>query len=309
MQRKPSPPLETVLFMAQTPLAEADAGTDAALKVRVACPCGCDLRGTMVRIVSPDGTIGESALDEFDESANETGEFVVKMPVAPGSYTWTVVFLTQEREGTRHGGSSVPFTFVVRPHTASMAVWDVPSPVTFGASFTVKVGVKCAADCCLAGARIEVCDATGVKRATGTLGATPWPQTSGLYWTEIALEAPVTEGVSSGTVRFPAPGLEMPHEDASSGFLLRTVRSPEHTVTVKVTDKDKGTPIGEAEVFLNPYRVCTDECGVAAFRVAGGVYDLNVLMDDYKAFQTGLEVAGDVTVKTELARREKGLWE
>ena len=294
--------------MVRTPLAEVAAGTDAALKVGVACPCGCDLRGRMVRIVSPDGTIGESVLAEFDGTANKTGEFVVKMPSAPGSYTWTAIFLTKERKGARHGGSAVPFTFVVRLHTASMAVWDVPSPVASGASFTVKVGVKCAADCCLAGARIEVFDATGVKRATGTLGATPWPQTSGLHWAEIALEAPVAESVSSWTVRFPAPELAMPHEDASSTFLLKTVKPPEHTVTVKVTDKDKGTPIGEAQVFLNPYRTCTNGSGMAAFRVAGGVYDLDVLMDDYKVFQTGVEVAGDITVKTELTRREKGLW-
>jgi hypothetical protein len=309
MPRLPSQPHETVLSMARTTPAEVDASSDAVLKVRVACHCNCDLRGTMIQIVSPDGTIGESALAEFDGTANETEEFVVKMPTTSGAYTWTAVFFTQEKEGARHGKSSVPVTFVVRPHVTSMAVWDVPSSVVLGASFTVKVGVKCSADCCLAGSRIEVCDATGAKRATTTLGETPWPQTSGLHWAEIALESPVAEGVSSWRVRFSVQESANSHEGASSSFLLRTVRPPEYTVTVKVTDKDKGIPIGEAQIFLNPYRACTDGYGVAPFRVAGGAYDLDVLMDDYDAFQTSVEVASDVTIKAELTRREKGLWE
>ena len=309
MERSSSSPHEAVLSLAQAPPAEVDAGADAALKVRVACPCACDLRGTAVQIVSPEGAVGEFELAEFDGTANETREFAVKMPAAPGDYTWTAVFLAQEREGTRHGETSAPFSFVVRPHTTSMAVWDVPSPVAFGAAFTVKAGVKCSAGCNLAGARIEVWDETGTKRAAAALGETPWPGTAGLHWTEIGLEAPSPEGVSSWTVRFPEPESALPHKGACAGFLFRTVRPPEHTVTVEVIDKDQGTPIGDAQVFLNPYRASTDERGLAVFPVVKGAYDLDVLTDDFEAYRTGVEVAGDVTVRAELTRRESGLWE
>ena len=300
---------ETSLSLLQAPPAEADAGAEAALKVRVACPCGCDLRGAAVRIVSPEGPLREFELAEFDGAANETAGFFIRMPAAPGSYAWAVLFLPREGEGILHGESSAQFSFSVRPHAASMAIWDVPSPVASGAAFTVKAGVKCSAGCRLTGARIEVCDGAGAKQARATLGEEPWPGTAGLYWAEIALEAPAAEGVSSWRVRFPEQAAALPHEESSSGFLFRIVGPPEHTVTVAVIDKDLGTPVEEAEVFLNPYRVCTDRHGLAAFHVAGGTYDLDVLTDGYETFQAEVEVTGDVTVRAELRRRAKALWE
>jgi len=281
---------------------EVDAGTDIALKVKVSCPSACDLRGKTVRIIAQDTTVvKEVALTSFEEEINETDEFRVKAPIELGACTWSVVFPAQEVVGVLHEKSSTPVTFNVKPHKTSMAVWDLPSPVMMNSQSKIKVGVKCSAECQLGGKDIEVYDEKAAKAATGRLGETPWPQTSGLYWAEVELAAPATEGGYSWTAKFPAAELELPHEEASSSFSFRTARPPEHVVTVEVIDKDTKTPIKNARVFLNPYRTYTDECGVAKLQVPKGEYKLYASKDhDYETFRTTVEITDDATIKAEL---------
>ena len=68
-----------------------------------------------------------------------------------------------ETDGTVHEEGCLVVSFTTRPHTTSMAVWDVPSPVVMNRSFKVKVGVKCSSACSLAGHLIEVCDDGGTQ--------------------------------------------------------------------------------------------------------------------------------------------------
>jgi len=298
---------QTSASMVKAALGEVDAGTDMALKVRVSCPEKCNLQGSQVRIVDDEGAvITEIELTDFDETGNETGEFAVKAPVKLGAHTWTAVFAAQEKEeGVPHEESSAPFPFIIKPHSTSMAVWDAPSPIVVSDKFKLKVGVRCSAECKLTGQEVEIYDQGGGKVATGTLGDVPWQDTAGLYWAEVEVEAPITEGFYSLDVKFPKPDLELPHEGAASSFASRTVRPPEHVVTVEVIDKEKNTPLKKAVVTLHSsgttYREYTDEGGVAKLSVPKGEYELLAVTIDYLEFRmAAYEVAGDATIKAEL---------
>ena len=292
---------------------EVDAGTDIALKVRVSCPSGCDLRGETVRITAQDGSVAkEAGLTGFDGEINETDEFTVKAPIELGECAWSVVFPAHEVGGGCHEESSMPVLFNVKPHKTSMAVWDLASPVIMNSRFKIRVGVKCSAECNLMDKKIGIYGPKGKKVATGVLGGGPWPGTSALYWSEVELEAPSAEGYYRWRVKFGKPDLELPHEGAAYSFAFRTARQPEHVVIVEVIDKDTKTAIKNARVTLRsagtPYRERTDDGGVARVSVPKGEYKLSVLMDDYKDFQTTAEVTGDATVKAELLVAPKHPW-
>ena len=291
---------ETSTSMVQAAPTELAAGVDIALRVKVSCPSACDLRGKIVKIIAQDAVVAkEIYLTQFYE-INETDTLIVKAPTKPGEYTWTAVFPAQEKEGVLHEESSTPFSFIVKPHATSMAVWDVASPIVFNAKFKLKVGVRCSADCKLTDKQIEIYDQEGAKVATEKLGDVPWPGTNTLYWAEVELKAPGTEGYYRWEVKFPKLDLELPHEEASCTFGFATARPPEHMVTVEVIDKDTKTPIKNADILLHPYRGYTDERGMARLMVPKGEYELYVSKNEYETFQTTVKVASDVAVKAEL---------
>jgi len=293
---------QTNTEMIQSAPPEVDAGTDIALKVKVSCPFACDLRGNTVRILAQDGTLAkEVALTSFQEEINETDEFTVKAPIELRACTWSVVFPAREVGGVLHEESFTPFSFTVKPHSTSIAVWDVPSPIAFNDKFKIKVGVKCSAECNLVDKEIRIYGQKGKKVATGPLGGVPWPGTSALYWAEVELEAPGVEGHYRWRVKFPKPDLGLPHEEASYKFGFTTARPPEHVVAVEVVDRETKIPVKNAHVLLHPYRGYADECGVANVQVPKGRYELYVSKEsDYETLHTTVEVASDVTVKAEL---------
>jgi hypothetical protein len=293
---------ETNMHMIQSVPTKVAAGTDIGLKIGLSCLHACDLRGSIVRIVAQNAVVvKEIELATFNETVNETGEFVVQAPIEPGEYTWTAVFPAQEKEAILHEESSAPFSFIVKPHATSIAVWDVSSPIAFGDKFKIKVGVKCSAGCKLTDRGIEIYDHEGQKAATATLGDVPWPETSALHWAEVELDAPGVEGYYAWTAKFPKPDLELSHKEALHTFGFRTGKPAEHVVTVEVIDKDTKTPIKSARVFLHPYRGYTDERGVAKLEVSKGEYKLYVSKDDeYVTFQTTVEITDDATIKAEL---------
>jgi len=299
---------QTNTEMIKSSPAEVDAGTDIALKVKVSCPSACDLRGKTVRIIAQDSTVTkEVALTGFEEGINDTDEFTVKAPIELGACTWSVVFPAQEVGGVLHEESSTTVMFNVKPHSTSMAVWGVPSPIALNDKFKIKVGVKCSAECNLMDKKIGIYGQKGKKVATGALGGVPWPGTSGLYWAEVELEAPGVEGFYRWRVKFPKPHLELPHEEASYHFAFSTATPPEHVVRVEVIDKDVDEPLQNALVTLiprdtvyAPYRKRTDDRGVAWLTVPKGEYQLCVDESDSRPFETTAEVAGDTEVKVEL---------
>jgi hypothetical protein len=312
---------ETSTSLLEAVPAELSAGSDIALKVRVSCPSACDLRGKVVKIVTPEAVVKEIVVEltEFDGMASETPAFIVKAPTKPGEYPWRATFPPQETEGLLHRESSAPVSFSVRAHTISMAVWDVPSPVVMGKEFSIKVGAKCSAGCSLAGKRVEIYGQEDSMVATGTLGSLPWSVAGTLYWTSVKIQAPAKEGYYTWEVRFPEPELRVPHEESSFKFSFGTARPPKHTVTVNVVDNRNGLPLIKADIRLRPlkvvtdeaeaapadvpspaYKAATDENGLATVRVPEGTYELFVTMDDYLPFEHRIAAHADVGIKVEL---------
>jgi hypothetical protein len=47
----------TSVALSRPPAEQVDVGTDIVLKIKVSCPYGCDLRGRVINVVAPDGTV------------------------------------------------------------------------------------------------------------------------------------------------------------------------------------------------------------------------------------------------------------
>jgi len=187
----------------------------------------------------------------------------------------------------------------VTPHEISLAVWDLPSPLVVGRSAKMKVGAKCSAGCPLTGQDVEIHNKTEVS-GRGTLGPTPWPGTSALYWAEVDLDAPAAEGTHCWEVALTASARESAHERTSSSFGFIAVPPPELCLIVKVTEKKTDVPVRDVEVRLGPHRGSTDDLGSAKVELPKGAYDLVVWKLGYRALEKAVEVMADTTVQAEI---------
>jgi hypothetical protein len=292
----------TSVALSRPPAAEVDAGTDIVLKVKVSCRYGCDLRGQVINVMAPDGdVVAASRLADFADHANETTEFAFMAPDEVGECSWTLVFPKQEAEGLVHEEGSLPITVRTLAHDTSLAVWGVPSPIVIDHPFRIHVGATCSAGCDLEGKEIEICDETGASIARGKFGETPWDGTRALYWTEVDLVAPATEGATSRSIRFAPTELQPPHLDASARFGFETVKPPQYSVTVKVVEQETGLPVADAHVRLGVYFACSDQTGLAMVAMPRGTYSLDVLKSGYEALSQVLDVNGDITLTVNVA--------
>ena len=101
--------------------------------------------------------------------------------------------------------------------------------------------------------------------------------TEGSSTVTVGLRAPSVEGRYRWTVKYLAPDLEVPHEEARSTFAFAAAARPEHVVTVEALTKEGREPIPEARLVLRPhvyqgsrYSSRTDETGVARVHVPKG---------------------------------------
>jgi hypothetical protein len=292
----------TTVALSRPPAAEVDAGTDIVLKVKVSCPYGCDLRGLVINVLAPNGAVAAaSRLADFADRANETTEFAFMAPDEVGEHSWTLVFPEQEAEGLVHEEGSLPITVRTLAHDTSLAVWGVPSPIVIDHPFRIQVGATCSAGCNLEGKEIEICDDKGAGIVRAKLGKTPWDGTRALYWTDVDLVAPATEGATSRSIRFAPTALQLPHGEASARFGFETVKPPQYSVMVEVVDKETGTPVADAQVRLGVYFACSDQTGLAKVAMPRGTYSLDVLKTGYEALSQVLDVNGDITVNVDIA--------
>ena len=281
---------------------EVDAGADLTLKGKVLCSPAVDLRGTTLLIMDQDGALAESVeLSEFDGETNETREFVVRAPLRPGAYTWLAVCPAFATEGISREETSEPFSFTAKPHSTRVVVWDAPSTIECGEKFSVKLGVKCSSECRPDGWRVEVRDHDGNKQATPTLSGEPWPGTAALYYTEVDLSAPDTEGLYAWEAKALVDGLDIPHTECIAPFSVRVVPTPECLLTVVAIDLESQTPVEGAKVVVHPYKAFTDERGVAKVRVPEGEFRLFVSGKKYFPFRRDCDIKTDVTITAELA--------
>lgn len=275
---------------------EVPVGADFLVKVKVLRPAGCDLGRLPVSVTGPDAQTVPIAPPD---ASGETRAIALKAPQHVGEHAWSIAFGTYESEGVQYEGCTLAIRLRTKPHATSLAVWEVPSPVVIGERFRVKIGAKSSAACTLEGEATEVMDQTGAVVAHGKLGATPWPGTSALFWTEIELAAPTQEGLCWWSVRFAAAAIETPHEGTSSRFSVAVVRPPEHRLTVAVFEKDSQAPIADAQIRLGAYRAATDPSGHAEVAMPGGTYDLSVWKVGYDAPGQVVDIRGDTVIKVE----------
>jgi hypothetical protein len=169
--------------------------------------------------------------------------------------------------------------------------------------FRIKVGAKSSGGCALDGAKVEVRDANDKAVGHGRLGETPWPDTSALYWTEIALTAPPDDGFLCWSVAVAAPELKLPHVGASTTFSFTAVKPPAHRLTVKAIDTESASPIADVLVGLGPYRAATDDAGLANIAAPAGRYNLALWKATFEA-ATPITVAldADTLLQVELKR-------
>jgi hypothetical protein len=276
--------------------AEVAVGSDFNYQVKVSCCDGCELDGARIEITAPDGTITTARVSS-GEGPYAIRAVRLNAPQSVGQHSWHIAFPAQEIAGIPHEPSDVSARITTKLHATSLAVWDMPPHVVTGEPFTIKVGAKSSADCPLQGQSVEICDQSGAVAGTGTLAGSPWPGTSGLYWTEVSLIAPANEGVSSWSARFSPAALESAHDEASSQFHVAVVRPAEHTVTVKVMEKESAVPVGDVQIRLGAYRGATNESGLAQIRVGKGRYDLHIWKVGYEAPDRSVEVNDDLTVQ------------
>jgi hypothetical protein len=287
----------TRIAVTGSPPTEVEVGDEIVLMVTVSCPHGCELDGATIQVTAPDASVATGALAGRDAAGEAIGALAFKAPREVGQHAWRVAFPSQEIAGIRHEESTASVSVSAKPHTTSLAVWAIPSSVVTGECFAIKVGAKSSGACGLAGERIEVCDRSGSVAARGSLGAAPWPGTSALYWAEVELVAPPADGISAWSVRFEPKDVETAHDGTSSQFQVAVVRPPEHTLTLKVVEKDTAAPIDSAQVRLGSYRAETDRSGHAEVRVAKGRYDINVWKVGYDAPVTTVDIDDDAAVE------------
>jgi hypothetical protein len=290
---------ETNLELSQSVPQEVAVGTEIAVKVKVWCPSGCDLRGTSVAVKAAEKTVATAKLTECHDGRSETSALTIKVPGQLGEYAWSIIVPRRKIRGVVHKRSALPISFRTMPHATSLAVWANPSPVVMGNSFKIKVGAKSSGACELQGAQVEIQDETGARIGVGTLGETPWVDTGALYWTEVDLAAPMKEGVVSWSVRFAPAALKIPHDGSAAEFSFATVRPPEHSVTVNVVEKGTGVPIANAQVRVGAHRASTDDSGLATLKTSSGTYDVIAWKGGYQSPSMTVAVTEDVRVQIE----------
>jgi hypothetical protein len=273
---------------------EVPVGAAFVLKVRLVCPAGCDLASLPIAIAAPDGKV--TVVDRGGEGA-DIRSIAQTAPPTVGEHVWRLSVAPQEVAGAAHAPCALPVAIRTRPQPTSLAVWAIPSPVVTGQSFAIKAGAKSAAGCDLAGRTIIVRDEGGAVMASGSLGATPWPDTDALYWTELRLPAPAKAGMFSWSVKFDATGLALPHEGASSRFSIAIVDPPEHRLTVKVIERETAAPVADAKVRLGAYRGATGPSGLAEIMLPKGAYDLTVWRPGYEAAPSAVTIEADATIE------------
>ncbi len=198
--------------------------------------------------------------------------------------------------------AAAPGVEAIQSHSTGVVIWDVPSAIIAGQRFRIKVGVKCASECRLATSRIAIYDHAGARIATGALPDTLWPGTTGLYAAEVELPAPTEEGLFTWSVRAPEEDAAGPHSETSTTFGVRVVPQPHHLITVEAVDAESRAPLAGARVVMHPYHGLTDARGVALLRVVKGSYRLFVSETGFMTFGVSIEVADDLSMKTELIR-------
>jgi hypothetical protein len=285
------------LSIDQPGLLEVYTGADVTFRVAVSCPHGCDLSGFPVFVVADGKSLSATELTASGDERTAGSEVSLRAPARAGEQTWTVVVPRIDIEGLVHEGCDLSVPVKAGNHQTSLAVWDIASPVTFSSAFTIKVGAKCSALCRLAGRLVTVRDEMGAIVGEGRLGDAPWEQTEGLFWADIALIAPLQEGVAFWSVGLAAEHSPLLHVDGSAQFTFRITGLPDHCVSLRVMGTDTQSFVTDVEVRLGAYIRRTDESGRTDFDVPSGRYELTIRKEGYEAAPSTIEVDRNLDIR------------
>jgi hypothetical protein len=184
-------------------------------------------------------------------------------------------------------------------HEISLAVWDLSSPAVTGHRATLKVGVSCPYGCSLTATPIEVRDEQGATLGVGVVGSDPWRGTMALYWVELDVAAPRTEGTHTWSIHATAPDGE--HAAIESTVRVVASRPTEHRVTFEVSEQGSGIPLADVELRIGAFRATTDDAGRAHIDVPGGTYYVHAWKLGYDALSSAASVTADTTLRLEVA--------
>lgn len=279
------------LALKQAPAGSVDAGRPFALSFIPTWPKGVGPAGARYELREGERVRESGALPEPAEDGSIA--LSLQAPDEVGEHRLMLVVTSAKADAE----GALPFVLTTVPHATSLAVWDVPSPVVRGAAFAITAGAKCTSACALTGKIIEIRDEDGALVGSGALGDTPAPGTTALVFTTIALEAPQDCALHSWTASFAPSELRLAHGTATSRFSFMTVPEPEHSVSVKVVNKETKEPIMGAQVRLGVYRAETDQAGAALIRVPKGKFELAVMRPGYKMRARKIEVTEDIRVR------------
>jgi hypothetical protein len=286
---------------------DVDAGAELTVECRIDCPEGCDLEGLQLAVRDPDGTeVATAGIAAFeDDEAGDGAIFYATDPIplvaprAAGTHMFSVELLPAERNGVRHE-MTTEFPVTVKAHTARLNVWDVPSAVVAGESFTFNIGLKCSSDCDLTGRNVEVVDHDGNEVASGRVGGI-WPGTAALHFLEVTVLAPSVPGEYDWQVRVPeSDAADLPHAAGALTFHVRSVKPADFEVTIEAVDGTSKAPLPGANIVMHPYRTVTDATGTARIRVARGEYRILVSRSKYIPMQTMVDVTRNIATRAEL---------
>lgn len=283
------------IALAKGPPESVDAGSGFSFSVRIVWPAGTRTDHAIYLISEGERKIEEGTIPEPAPDGNI--DFNLRAPEEIGKYRWDLIVSSAPERGSGPIEGRLLLAFATVPHSTSLAVWDIPSPVIRGARFEIKIGGKCSASCRLAGSTLVVRDEAGRVVGKAALGDETLPETTGLYWTSLALRAPNRLKLNAWSASFSPSGLKPAHAETISGFSFVTVAKPEHAVFVKVLNKETKAPIANAQVRLGLYRAVTNAKGAARVNVASGDYPLVVTRAGYEMPEQNIHVSKDVRVR------------
>lgn len=280
-----------------------DAGAPLQIVARLATEDSEDLRGWEVEIKDHNGaTIGSAPVTSFDGEVNGTAAVAGTAPEAPGSYDWSLSLAPVRDAGEPASGLFEPASFEIEitPHSTFLEVWDVPTSIEAGSSFSLKVGVKCSSGCEMTGREFSIGSETGETLAEGRIDDEIWPGSQGLYWQGVELAAPQKEGLRRWRFSVREFGGKYGHPEAVTEFGVRTVPPADHVVRVEAVDVRNETPLANMTVTMHPYRARTDDAGVAEIRAAEGTYSVFVSGRGYYPVRREIDVTEDITTRAPL---------
>lgn len=307
-------PFPVLLDVSEPPPEPVDLGARFHFVVAIETDAPVDLAGAPLEVfhgadkvasfVLPAITLRDPQADDYDPRNGPVdfrpgARIELMAPDRVGSFDWRLVLPAGERDGVAWERAELDFSFATAIHRASLAAWDVTSPVVAGQTLSVTVGAKCGAGCDMSGHRIELRDDGGHVVARGSPGDTPWPGTEALYWTKLEAAAPDAPGLRQWSLAFVPAEVGPPHQDASTTISFMVVPPGKHRVEVCVVERETRAPLAEAQLRLGYHRGETDSSGRACFTVAPGEHNLFVWKADHEIPELTLDVAADMEVRLE----------